>query len=113
MVFAAFVDQQVVDHATFRVEHHSVEALSHGRAGHIVGENGVYESLGFGPVYVDLAHVAYVEHPAVVAHGIVFLHNPFVLDRHIPSGEGAHHGTEGHVAVVETRFLNLFHGCQI
>ena len=73
LVVTHLVYQQVVHGAAVGVEHHAVVDLVQGCAGDIVGEDVVYISLGIGPAHPHLAHVADVEHSAVLSYGLMLV----------------------------------------
>jgi hypothetical protein len=92
-VFAEEVDDQVVDHAAFRIQHAGIQGL----AGclqlvDVVGQQAAQEGAGVGAVQVDHAHVGDVEHAGVRPHGIVFFDLRTVVDGHVPAAKVDHLG---------------------
>jgi len=108
--FAQEIDDQVVDHAAGVVQHGGVERLAgDGQLGDVVGDQARQESAAIGADQIDRAHVRDVEHPAVVAHGVVFLDLRTVIDWHVPAAKIDHPGIERAVRGVEYRFLQHIH----
>ena len=73
VVLAHLVYQQVVYSASVGIAHHAVEDLADGGVFHIVGEDVVHIPLGIGALDAYLTHVRYIEHTAVLAHGVMLL----------------------------------------
>jgi hypothetical protein len=87
------IDDQVVDHAAFRVQHAGVQRLARfDQLGHVVGDEAAQEGLAAGADEVEGQHVGDVEHAGVTAHGVVLLDLGAVIDRHVPAGEVDHAG---------------------
>ena len=60
----------------------------------------------------DLAHVADIEQAGGVANRVVLVHDPAILDWHLPATELDHPRAQGDVAIVERRSFELRRGCQ-
>ena len=103
-----FIYQQIVDCSTVGIQHHAIINFSFRGIGDVVGEYVVYVALSIGACHHHFAHVADVEHTAVIAHCIVLVDNSTVFYWHHETSEGAHLCTKFNVAVVETCFF-LFH----
>ena len=88
VVFAHFVDEEVVDCAAVWVEHHAVVDLSDGCSGDVVSEDVLNVSFGVGSGDAHFAHVAYVEYTAIVAYGVVFVCDVGVLNWHDEAAKG-------------------------
>ena len=110
VVVLHLVDEQVVDRSAVFVAHHAVEDFAIGGVLDVVGEDVVHVAFRVGTADDDFAHVADVEHTAVVAHGQVLVGDVGVLNGHVVAGKGSHEGSQGQVFVVKTGFLN-FHIC--
>ena len=96
------IDQQVIDRAAVGVAHHTVEHLSVGCSGHVVGENVLNVALSVGTGDEHLAHVRNVEHAAGLAHGIVLVGDVCVLNGHVEAGKRRHQCAQFHVFVIKT-----------
>ena len=57
------------------------------------------------PSHSQLSHVRNIEDADVVSHGLMFLDNACVLNRHSPPGERNHSRAEPNMFIVECRFL--------
>ena len=70
-VVGKLVDQQVVNGAAVVVAHHAVEHFAHGCSADVAGEDVAHVAFGIGAADGHFSHVAYVEHTALAAHGMV------------------------------------------
>ena len=96
------IDQQVIDCAAVGVAHHTVEHLSIGCSGDVIGENVLNVALSVGTGDEHLAHVRNVEHAAGLAHGIVLVGDVCVLNGHVEAGKRRHQCAQFHVFVIKT-----------
>ena len=111
LIVAHLIYKQVVDRAAVLVAHHAVENLAGRRAGYIVYKYVVHEPFGIGALDAHLAHMADIENAYSLAHGIVFLGNAAILNRHVIAGKRRHLRTKTHVTVMEAGNLDFFsHG---
>ena len=96
------VDDEVVEDAAVRAQQARIERL----AGvlelvDVVGERIAQEIARAVAAQIERAHVRYVEHAGVAAHGVMLVDLRAVVDRHVPAAEvdhararGAMHGME-------------------
>ena len=96
------IDDQVIDHAAFGIQHARVQRL----AGYlelvdVVGQQMAQELARARPVHVDNGHVRNVEHAGVAAHGMMLLDLRTVVERHVPAAEIDHLGAKRTVRIVE------------
>ena len=88
------VDQDVVHEPAVFVKQPGVVHLSGLELADGVGGNKIDQPLRLRPADFDLAHMADVEQPDRCAHGLVFVHDSRILDRHIPPAEIDHPGLQ-------------------
>ena len=88
VVLAHLIDEQVVDCAAVRVEHHAVVDLSDWCSSHIIREDVLNILLCIGTCDAHFAHMTHVEDAASRAYGIVLVCDVRVLNRHDESAEG-------------------------
>ncbi len=100
-IVSYLVDQNVVDETAVFVEQAGVVGLADGKTRGGVGGDVIHQFQRFGTADFDLAHVADIEQPNRVAHGVVFIHDAGVLDRHVPAAEIDHAGRAGTMNFVE------------
>ena len=101
------VNQEVIHRSAIGIAHHAVKDLAGFEASDFIGEDMVDEGFGLGALDEDFAHVRYVEHTHLLAHGLMLGDDAAVLDGHHEAGEGAHLGAKRHVCVIQTGFLQL------
>ena len=111
MVFRRLtIDQQVIHHPTVGIAHHAVQDLTGLHPGYLIRKDMVYKSFCIRAGNEDFAHVRHIEHSHILPDGQVFLGDTGILDGHVEPGKGAHFGSKGHVAVMQTgNFQILFH----
>ena len=101
VVVAEPVGDQVVDRAAALVQEQRVLRPAGADPVDVVREHALDERDRLGAADLELAHVRDVEDAGVIAHRQVLGDDALVLHRHLPSGEGNHPSSGGHVAVVE------------
>ncbi len=100
-IVAAARGHQVVDDPAVIVEQQRIFELHVAERAKVAGEQGLERRVDVAPVEEELAHVADVEQPGILAGPIVLGDDPFVLDRHLVSGERDHPRAPGPVPIVE------------
>ena len=99
------VRDQVVDDPAALVRQERVLRLPRFDAVEVVREQALQQLVRARSFDLDLAHVRDVEHAGVDANRPVLLDHPFVLNGHLPAGEGHHPRAERDVTIVERRPL--------
>ena len=62
----------------------------------------IHIAFGILAFHRHFAHVAHVEHTAVLAHGLMLIDDARILNGHVESSEGTDECPEGNVFVVQT-----------
>jgi hypothetical protein len=81
------IDEDVVLDAAAFVAHHGILGLPHGELADIVGRSLLKERRRPGTRDQQAPHVAHVEKAGARPHGMVFVQDAGVLDRHFPAGK--------------------------
>ena len=103
-LLASSINDQVIDDAATVVQQKGVLTRANVELGDVIREHGVEPFARACPVHDQLPHVRNIEDANVVSHGLMFLDNARVLNRHDPSGERDHSRAEPDVFVVKRRF---------
>ena len=98
---------QVVDDPAFLVEQQRIFGLHVGGGLEVAGHQLLERRIDAAAVHQQLAHVADVEQPGILARPQVLGDDPFVLDRHFVAGERHHPRTALAVPGVERKLVEL------
>jgi hypothetical protein len=101
-VFAEEVDNQIIDHAAFRIQHAGIQGLA-GRLQlvDVIRQQAAQEGADVLAMQVDHAHVGDVEHAGVGTDGVVLLDLGTVVDGHVPAAKVDHLGAGSAVYGIE------------
>ena len=111
VVIGEVIDDQVIDHAAFRIQQARIQRLAgNGEFVDVVGDRVLEELARFVAGEIDDAHVRHVEHAGVGAHRVVFVDLRTVIDGHVPAAEIDHACVERKVSGVQGRVLKIRHG---
>jgi hypothetical protein len=99
------INDQVIDDAATVVQEKGVLTRANVELADVIREHGVEPFACAWPLHDQLSHVRNIEDADIVSHGLVFLDDARVLDRHEPPGEGNHSPAEPSMFFVKRRFL--------
>ena len=100
VVFAHFVHEQIVYHASVRIAHHTIVHLAQRSIGNIVGKDVIYIFFCLIAGYAHFAHVRNVEYAALLTNCIVFFDYRRILYRHIKTAEGRYQSAKRFMLVI-------------
>ena len=104
------VNDQIIHHPALLIEHAAVEGFTDTlQALDIIGQQVLQIGLGMAATDIHHGHVRHIEHPAVATHLMVLLDLRAIVQRHVPTAEVDHLGTQGEVQVIERCALS--HQC--
>src|SRR5437016_628534 len=84
---AKSVKNQIINDAAVIVEEKSILPLTDIQLRDIIGQHGVEPVTRAVSRDDELSHVRNIEHPDCVSHGLMFVHDSGVLDRHEPAAK--------------------------
>ena len=99
------IDDQIVDHAAAGQQHAGIQSLARDRQpADIVGEHAPQKIAHPVSREVDDAHMRYVEHARIAAHGVMFFDLRTIVQRHFPAAEIDDFCTLKNMGVMERSF---------
>ena len=90
VIVGDFVHQDVVDESAVLIQQAGILRLADFEFRSIVGGDVIDQVQGLRTANLDLAHVADIENPDALAHGVVLFEHAGILHGHVPSAEVDH-----------------------